>query len=116
MRQDWGRTLGELYEERFLAPLAEWTHARGSKLRIQGYGIPPATLSSNRLADLTDGEGAQWKTITPARWASSANHLFDRTGDRVRDLDLAALAVVRGDAARPQGRGRSALPAWASTS
>jgi hypothetical protein len=78
LRQDWGRTLGELYEERFLAPLAEWTHARGSKLRIQGYGIPPATLSSNRLADLTDGEGAQWKTITPARWASSANHLFDR--------------------------------------
>ena len=79
LRQDWGRTLGELYEERFLAPLAEWTRARGSKLRIQGYGIPPATLSSNRLADLTDGEGAQWKTITPARWASSANHLFDRT-------------------------------------
>jgi hypothetical protein len=78
LRQDWGRTLGELYEERFLAPLAEWTHARGSKLRIQGYGIPPATLASNRLADLTDGEGAQWKTITPARWASSANHLFDR--------------------------------------
>jgi hypothetical protein len=78
VRQDWGRTLGELYEERFLAPLAEWTHARGSKLRIQGYGIPPATLSSNRLADLTDGEGAQWKTITPARWASSANHLFGR--------------------------------------
>jgi hypothetical protein len=79
LRQDWGRTLGELYEERFLGPLAEWTRARGSKLRIQGYGIPPATLSSNRLADLTDGEGAQWKTITPARWASSANHLFDRT-------------------------------------
>jgi hypothetical protein len=78
VRQDWGRTLGELYEERFLAPLAEWTHARGSKLRIQGYGIPPATLASNRLADHTDGEGAQWKTITPARWASSANHLFDR--------------------------------------
>jgi hypothetical protein len=78
LRQDWGRTLGQLYEERFLAPLAEWTHARGSKLRIQGYGIPPATLSSNRLADFTDGEGAQWKTITPARWASSANHLFGR--------------------------------------
>ena len=50
----------------------------GTQLRIQGYGIPPATLSSNRLADLTEGEGAQWKTITPARWASSASHLFDR--------------------------------------
>ena len=31
-------------------------------------------------------------------------------GDRVRDLDVAALALVRGDAARPQGRSRSALP------
>ena len=78
MRQDWATTLGELYEERFLAPLAAWTRARGSKLRIQGYGIPPATLASNRLADLTDGEGAAWKTITASRWASSANHLFDR--------------------------------------
>ncbi len=79
LRQDWGRTLGELYEERFLAPLVEWTHGRGTTLRIQGYGVPPATLSSNRLADVTDGEGAQWKAITPARWASSANHLFDRS-------------------------------------
>ena len=79
VRQDWGRTLGELYEERFLAPLVEWAHGRGTRLRIQGYGVPPATLSTNRLADFTDGEGAQWKAITPARWASSANHLFDRT-------------------------------------
>jgi hypothetical protein len=78
IRHDWGLTLGELYEERFLVPLVEWTRARGSTLRIQGYGIPPATLSSNRFADHTDGEGAAWKTITPARWASSANHLFDR--------------------------------------
>jgi hypothetical protein len=78
VRHDWGRTLGELYEERFLQPLTEWTRARGSKLRIQGYGIPPATLSSNRFADLTDGEGATWKTITPSRWASSANHLLGR--------------------------------------
>ena len=78
VRHDWGRTLGELYEERFLQPLSEWTRARGSKLRIQGYGIPPATLSSNRFADLTDGEGATWKTITPSRWASSANHLLGR--------------------------------------
>jgi glycosyl hydrolase family 106( putative alpha-L-rhamnosidase) len=78
VRHDWALTLGELYEERFLAPLAEWARARGTTLRIQGYGIPPATLASNRLADLTDGEGAAWKTITAARWASSANHFFDR--------------------------------------
>jgi hypothetical protein len=78
VRHDWAQTLGELYEERFLSPLAEWARARGTKLRIQGYGIPPATLASNRLADFTDGEGSAWKTITASRWASSANHLFDR--------------------------------------
>jgi len=78
VRHDWAQTLGELYEERFLAPLAEWAHAHGTKLRIQGYGIPPATLASNRLADLSDGEGSAWKAITASRWASSANHLFDR--------------------------------------
>ena len=94
VRQDWGRTLSELYEERFLAPLAEWARARGSKLRIQGYGIPPATVSSNRLADLTEGEGAQWRRSRRRggrrRPATCSTH-----GDRVRDVDVAALAVVR---------------------
>jgi hypothetical protein len=78
VRHDWALTLSELYVERFLLPLAEWSRGRGSRLRIQGYGIPPATLSSNRHADLTDGEGWQWQSITASRWASSAGHLFGR--------------------------------------
>jgi hypothetical protein len=78
IRRDWAKTLSELYEERFLVPLAAWSRERKTQLRIQGYGIPPMTLGANRLADLSDGEGAAWKTITPSRWASSANHLFDR--------------------------------------
>jgi hypothetical protein len=43
-----------------------------------GYGIPPAAISSNRWADISDGEGAQWKVVRAARWASSANHIYGR--------------------------------------
>jgi hypothetical protein len=78
VRHDWGKTLTELVEERFIAPLGAWARARGTRLRIQGYGIPPAALSSNRLADTTEGEGHEWKTLSASRWASSANHLYGR--------------------------------------
>ena len=44
--------------------------------RIQGYGEPPAALSSYRFADLMDGEGFEWRTLSRTRWAASAAHLF----------------------------------------
>ncbi len=78
VREDWGRTLTELLDERFIAPLAVWARERGTRLRIQGYGIPPATVSSNAAADLPEGEGHQWRELTASRWASSASHLFDK--------------------------------------
>ncbi len=78
LRQDWGRTLTELLEERFIAPLAEWARRRGTRLRMQGYGIPPASVSSNALVDLPEGEGAEWKSLSASRWASSAGHLYGR--------------------------------------
>jgi hypothetical protein len=46
--------------------------------RIQGYGTPPATVSSYRFADLFEGEGWGWREITQTRWASSAAHLYGR--------------------------------------
>jgi len=78
LRHDWGRTLSELFDERFIAPLQEWAHAKGTRLRIQGYGTPHATLGSNRFADLPEGEGWQWKALRPSRWAASAAHLYNR--------------------------------------
>ena len=78
LREDWGRTLTELLDERFIGPLARWANARGTKLRMQGYGIPPATVSSNAAVDLPEGEGHHWRQLTAARWASSASHLFNR--------------------------------------
>jgi len=76
VRQDWGRTLTELFDERFMAPMQRFAKERGTKFRVQGYGIPPATISSNASADISEGEGVDLKEVRAARWAASANHIF----------------------------------------
>jgi len=78
LRRDFGRTLTELYEERFLAPMREWATRNRVLFRIQNYGEPPASLSSSRHADLIDGEGWHFRTLTSSRWASSASHLLGK--------------------------------------
>jgi hypothetical protein len=78
LRHDWGQTLTELLTERFVAPMQEWARRNRTRFRFQGYGTPPATLSSNAYADLPEGEGAQWKTLSATRWASSASHAYGR--------------------------------------
>lgn len=78
IRYDWGRTITELFNERFMVPMSDWSKRNGTKFRIQGYGLPPAAISSNQWADISDGEGAQWKVVRAARWASSANHVYGR--------------------------------------
>jgi|CXWL01.1.fsa_nt_gi hypothetical protein len=79
VRYDWGKTITELFDERFMVPMQLWSKANGTKFRIQGYGIPAANISSNKWADISDGEGAQWKVVRAARWAASANHIYGRS-------------------------------------
>jgi hypothetical protein len=79
IRHDWGLTLTELLNERYLRPLAEWARRHRTRFRSQTYGIPPASLSSNALVDLPEGEGFFWRRVSPARWAASAGHLYGRT-------------------------------------
>jgi glycosyl hydrolase family 106( putative alpha-L-rhamnosidase) len=82
IRHDWGRTLTELANERFLEPLHDWAQQHHTLFRSQTYGFPPVTLSSNRYADLPEGEGKaslfMWREFSDLRWAASAGHLFDR--------------------------------------
>ncbi len=78
IRHDWGLILTELAEERFIQPMQEFARHHGVQFRIQGYGIPPATLSTNRLVDLPEGEGWQWRELRASRWASSAAHLYGK--------------------------------------
>ena len=78
-RRDWGKTLTELFNERFLTPMHEWSSRNGTKLRVQAYGTPAVALSSNALVDLSEGEGgSQWDRLTATRWASSASHIYGR--------------------------------------
>ncbi len=78
IRYDWGRTITDVFNDNFMIPMQEWGKKNNSKFRIQGYGIPAASIYSNQWADISDGEGAQWKVVRAARWASSANHIFGR--------------------------------------
>lgn len=78
VRYDWGRTITEVFNDRFMIPVQAWAKKNGTKFRIQGYGLPPASISSNQWADISDGEGAQWRVVRAARWASSANHIYGR--------------------------------------
>jgi hypothetical protein len=82
VRHDWGKTLTELANEGFLAPLHAWAQLHHTRLRSQTYGFPPVTLSSNRLEDLPEGEGKatlkMWREFSDTRWAASAGHLFGK--------------------------------------
>jgi hypothetical protein len=80
IRHDWGETLTELANERFLEPMQEWAHQHHTLLRSQTYGYPPVSLSSNRYEDLPEGEGKATirmaREFSDTRWAASAGHLF----------------------------------------
>ena len=56
----------------------DWAAKHGVRFRIQNYGVPPAALASGRHADVVDGEGFEWRSLSSARWASSAAHLFGK--------------------------------------
>jgi len=78
IRRDWGKTLTELYNERFLVPLHDWAKQNRTLLRVQNYGLPAVSLAGYANVDLPEGEGAQWKVVRGTRWASSASHIYGR--------------------------------------
>ena len=71
-------TLTELYNERFLQPMHEWSRRNKTLLRVQNYGVPAVNLAGYANVDLPEGEGAQWRVVRGTRWASSASHIFGR--------------------------------------
>ena len=111
IRHDWGLTLSELCDDRYLQPLNAWANAHGTKFRSQTYGIPPVTLSSQRLVDLPEGEGTQWKRLLHHALGDVGEPPLRPSGDFQRDLDLAAFAGISRHAARYEGGGRPAFPA-----
>ncbi len=78
IRQDWGQTVTELFNENFNAKFKKLANDHHSQYRIQGYGSPPAGLFSYAYCDLPEGEGFQWRGYSNSRWASSASHLLGK--------------------------------------
>jgi hypothetical protein len=78
VRCDWGQTLTELVNERYLQPVAGWARQHHTRFRSQTYGTPPVTLSSNAIADLPEGEHPLWRQFSQTRWAASASHLYGK--------------------------------------
>ena len=78
VRHDWGKTLTELVNENYLSQINTWAQTHHTRFRSQTYGEPAVSLSSQRLVDLAEGEGPHWRAFSTLRWATSANHLFDR--------------------------------------
>jgi hypothetical protein len=76
LRHDWVATLSELLDDRFFAPVRNWSHGHNVAVRGQPFGTLPATLSSARFVDIPEGEGLPWNALTASRWTSSAAHLF----------------------------------------
>jgi len=79
IRQDWGQTVTEIFNDYFVTAFKNLAHENNSKFRIQAYGTPPAGLFSYAYCDLPEGElGGKnnVKDFSATRWAASANHLL----------------------------------------
>ena len=79
IRQDWGQTVTEVFNDYFITAFKNLAHENNSKFRIQAYGTPPAGLFSYAYCDLPEGElGGRntEKEFSATRWAASANHLL----------------------------------------
>jgi hypothetical protein len=78
IRQDWGQTVTEIFNEYFISAFTKLAAENKTKFRIQAYGTPPAALFSYAYCDLPEGEGYQWKSFSATRWAASASHLLGK--------------------------------------
>lgn len=78
VRHDYGKTLTELVNENYLTQINDWARAHHTRFRSQTYGEPAVSFSSQNLVDLAEGEGPQWRAFSTLRWATSANHVFNR--------------------------------------
>jgi hypothetical protein len=76
IRHDWGQTLTELCNDYFLKQIQTFAADHNTRFRIQAYGSPSVGLSSYQYSDLPEGEGFQWHTYRPTRYATSACHLL----------------------------------------
>jgi hypothetical protein len=79
LRFDFWRTLAELFEERFVRPLGEWSDRRKLNLEMEPYGTPPAPMTAVRAVSFPTGEHYEWKGYAVQRYVASMARLAGRT-------------------------------------
>lgn len=79
VRQDYWRTVSDLWVENFFQPMIDWAHRRRLLARIQAHGAPVDLLRVYGMADIPETEqlyaGGQ---MTFLKMASSAAHVAGR--------------------------------------
>ncbi len=100
-RYDFGKTLIELFDERFISTYVAWAEANHVKARIQAYGRETHPLHGSMRAQLPEGESWLWldkyhperirveSTVINKYVASAAN----LTGQRLRSFEAMTNAV-----------------------
>jgi hypothetical protein len=78
LRFDFWRTLAELFEERFVRPLGEWSDRRKLKLELEPYGTPPSPMTAVSSVSLPTGEHYEWKGYAVQRYVASMARLAGR--------------------------------------
>jgi hypothetical protein len=78
-REDYWKTVSDLWIDNFFTPLVEWTHAKGMLARVQAHGAPVDLLRAYALADIPETEqlyaGGRMDFL---KMASSAAHVYGR--------------------------------------
>lgn len=101
-RQDFSRTLVELFHERFLATYVRWCEDNGLRARIQAYGRETHPLEGSMLPHLPEGETWLWpdptrqerlmvESTSVNKYVSSAAHL---TGKPLVSFEAMTSAVA----------------------
>jgi hypothetical protein len=80
IREDYERVRRELFEEVFIARIAQWARARGLALRLQAHGGYGDVLDVYAMADVPESEGLfAGGAFDFLKLASSAAHVSGRT-------------------------------------
>jgi alpha-L-rhamnosidase len=79
IREDYWKTVSDLWIDNFFTPLVEWQHSKGILARVQPHGAPADILRAYGLADIPETEqlyaGGQMEFL---KMASSAAHVYGR--------------------------------------
>ncbi len=65
VREDYRRTLSDLYTTAYVAPMQRWAQSHGLQFRVQSYGTPIASGDAAAAAGIPEGESLNFGSPNP---------------------------------------------------